>query len=91
MNDAYVTDFISFGSAILACRKTHCSTLDNKPIILCNANGTPSDVKGSLWEFVTSSISDDVFNFVTWSEYQNLTNNNLIKPNVLYFIYDTDE
>lgn len=90
-NDEYVTDFITFGSCTLACRKNHISTQENKPkIIFDNNNNTPIGVEGQLWSFVNTSMNGSIFKFLTYPQYYELETNNLIEPNVLYFIYDNN-
>ena len=91
-NDEYVTDFITYGSCTLACRKNHISSEENKPVIIYDSQtNTPIGVEGTFWSFVNTSINRDMFQFVTQAEYQILVDKGLIQPNVLYFIYEEDE
>ena len=94
LNDDYVTDFISYGSCFLACRQSHLSSNDNKPVILYDDDPsgeylrTPVDVSGPLWEFSGTAIDKNAFRFLTEEAYQELVDSGEVLDDVLYFIYN---
>lgn len=54
-NDCFKQDFISFNGALLACKVSHISTSENKPILLYEHKLNKNQVTGVIseyWEFV---------------------------------------
>ena len=65
MNDEYVTDFVVYESAILACRKNHQASLDLEPVLVYY-EGKVSDVDSPYWDFIVAINNSGV---VTSSTY----------------------
>lgn len=65
MNDEYVTDFVVYESAILACRKNHQASSDLEPILVYH-EGKVSDVNSPYWDFIVAINNSGV---VTSSTY----------------------
>lgn len=54
-NDCFKQDFISFNGALLACKASHISTSENKPVLLYEDKLNKNQVTGIIseyWEFV---------------------------------------
>ena len=56
-NDDFITDFVSFGGALLSCKKSHLSSSNNRPTIVYE-DGVPTGVMpNSFWSFVLGGVS----------------------------------
>lgn len=54
-NDEYITDFVSYQGALLACRRSHLSSSNNEPILIYGDPSNPDKITGvdsPLWDFV---------------------------------------
>lgn len=58
-NDEFVTDFVVYNNVMLACKKSHTSSIENVPVIIYDSVNEfqPVRVKSDYWEFVLSGIS----------------------------------
>ena len=55
-NDNYVTDFVSYKGTLLACRRTHLSSSQNRPELLFEDPkdpNQPTGVKSAYWNFTS--------------------------------------
>ena len=58
VSDDYNVDFVVHGQCLLACAKSHLSTVDNEPTqYVYNSNGDPCGVASVYWDFVLGSVS----------------------------------
>lgn len=87
LNDEYVTDFIRYGTCILACKKSHLASDDLEPIIVYK-DGVPEDVDSPYWDFVNTAINPDVMVALTQDEYNELIDKGLVRSDVFYFIIE---
>jgi hypothetical protein len=65
MNDEYVTDFVRYENAILACRKNHKASEELEPTLVF-LDGKVVDVDSPYWSFVVAAKNEGV---VTSSTY----------------------
>lgn len=57
ISDDYNIDFVVHGQALLACAKSHLSTIDNEPVdFITDESGTIIGVASTYWDFVLSGI-----------------------------------
>lgn len=84
-NNAYVTDFVTFGNCILVCRKDHKSSIPPEIIFV---NGIPSDVDGMQWELVNTSYDPTIYQFLSEQEYLELVDTNQVREDVIYYTYE---
>ena len=57
ISDDYNIDFVVHGQTLLACAKSHLSTLENEPIdYIRDERGTIIGVVSAYWDFVVSGI-----------------------------------
>lgn len=57
LSDDYEVDFVVHGQCLLACAKSHLSTLENEPIeYIKDERGTIIGVVSTYWDFVLSGI-----------------------------------
>lgn len=60
-NDQYITDFVTFNGTLLACKISHLSSEENKPVIIFADDGiTPISVQSRHWSFVVGGIPGDI-------------------------------
>lgn len=58
VSDDYDVDFVVHGQSLLACAKSHLSTVDNEPVqYVYNDQGDVSGVVSTYWDFVLGSVS----------------------------------
>lgn len=58
VSDDYNIDFVVHGQCLLACAKSHLSTVDNEPTqYIYNSNGDICGVASTYWDFVIGSVS----------------------------------
>lgn len=51
-SDEYIVDFVSFENCFLACKHSHTSNEDSKPVLIYDEHGLPYSVEGDCWAFV---------------------------------------
>lgn len=57
VSDDYNIDFVVHGQCLLACAKSHLSTVDNEPTqYIYNSKGDPCGVASVYWDFVLGSV-----------------------------------
>lgn len=83
VNDEYITDFVSYKGALLACHNSNLSSSSNEPVLQYDEAGVPIDCSSPEWDFVLSGISgktgdngevyvpiyDDVKGTIKWTLY----------------------
>ena len=57
VNDEYNQDFVVYEQALLACAKSHTSTVNNLPTLIRNESGNITGVESPYWDLVFSAMA----------------------------------